>query len=299
MSPSRLFAAYLADLASRSTDHHAATVQRQLALILAHVPKLDPEGVVKFRAHRLKEDRVSHRTCNAELNALSACFDWGLGMKLVKENPFRRQIIKRLPETTKFLRKRRRALTDAEVKRFLRESCRRDAELARTHGMTMLWRTLIETGMRWSECVSLTGANVVGETIILPAERTKSGEPREIPIRPMLAAKLRRLARNGSPLFPTPTGQPWKWNHHTALRILRNTLKRADIQERDAFGNQVDIHSLRHTCCTRLVRSGVRRDLVMMMLGHSVPRAERVNARYAHITTEDLRRELRRKVWRL
>ena len=293
-----LAALYVADLRSRCSDTHASTVERQLGLILATVPRLSKLGVLEFRRKRIEEDGVSHRTANAEVKALSACFEWGLREAgVVKDNPYR--LIRQLPETAKFLRKRRRAMTDAEIRRFLKASCERDKDLCRTYEMTLLWRTLLETGMRWSECVSLTGADIERETIILPPERTKNGEGRAIPIRPSLAAKLKRRARNGSAIFPTPTGADWTWNHHTALRIFRNTLKRAEIPEKDTAGREIDIHACRHTFNTKLHRCGVRESLIDLMLGHSRPREKRTNRRYNHLDVEDLRRELRRKVWRL
>jgi len=295
---SRLFDLYMADLDSRCSRTHAHNVRQQLRRISERVPNLSPIALLAYRQDRIKIDGVSHRTANADIKALSSCFEWGLRAGLATENPYR--LIRRLPERQGDLRKRRRAMTDEEMSRFLRASCERDAELERDYEVTLLWRTFLETGMRWGELSMVTGAELHGETIILSPDRTKTREARSIPLRPALAAKLRRRARNGSPIFRTPRGSTWLNNRKTALCIFYDTLERADIPRVDAMGRSLDIHATRWSFISRAQRRGVPEPMIALMVGHAStrPGANVTTRGYTDLTVEDLRRELRRRMWR-
>jgi integrase len=86
----------------------------------------------------------------------------------------------------------------------------------------------------------------------------------------------RRL--NDRPRSPTPS---------RSRSVLRRILNRAGIARRDSAGRVVDIHALRHTAATVMVRRGVPLAVAQRILGHVSP--EMTARVYTHLEVEDLR----------
>ena len=71
------------------------------------------------------------------------------------------------------------------------------------------------------------------------------------------------------------------------MRIFDRLLDSAELEKIDASGQKLDIHALRHTYGTRLLRAGVGLHQVQKLMGHSSPE---LTARvYAHLVSDDLR----------
>ena len=101
-----------------------------------------------------------------------------------------------------------------------------------------------------------------------------------------------RLPKAHEPIFLSPEGRPWKWPTTNALRIFHRLLKAAEIRKVDAQGRRLVLHSLRHTCATRMARNGVPLIHAQRILGHSDPKT--TSAIYAHLDAEDLRSAVER-----
>lgn len=281
---------YLKDLATRASREYFANTTLLLGRIVRTIGALTPLAVLRFRQELIAEGR-SHRTANSYVKALSTCAEWARANGLLPSNPI--DGIRSLPERERDLRKLRRAMSDLEIRMFLLASARLDRW--RRHPMTPLFRTLIETGLRWHECVSLTGACIGDDVIVLPAALAKSGRSRVMPIRHGLCLELRRMAVNGSKIFKAPRGGDWAGNEGSALRIFYDTLIEAGIPRFDVHGRSLDIHALRYTCVSRMVRANVSEPIIQDYVGHA---NRMMTKRYTHLTADDARRELVKKMWR-
>lgn len=291
-SPKDLIDLYLSDLEGRASPAHFANVKCQLSNLLKRLQSFDPIRVLRYRTWRKSKGR-SNRTINAEVTALSTFYEWAKATRLVTENPI--DGIKCLPERACDLVKNRRAMTDAEIVRFLAASRRRDIECDREHPITPLFQTLIETGLRFGRCSSLLVDDLGKCAIYLRPQGGKSGPPRAIPIRPRLAAQLRKGAI-GPLLFVTPyTLSPWEGNRCTALRIFYDTLKAARIDRIDKAGRSLDLHALRWTAVTRLHRKGVDGTMIQKVVGHS---SRAMTDHYTHFSDGDVIRAWKLKVWK-
>jgi integrase len=89
-----------------------------------------------------------------------------------------------------------------------------------------------------------------------------------------------------------PAGGAWPADSKRALVQHERIPKRAAIDRRNAQGEVVDLHALRHTAATRYATSGVPITFVQKLLGHST--IELTARYYTHLDVEDVRRALER-----
>lgn len=318
---------YLGELASRASAKHVLNARARLERVLREVParrvsELRPLDVMRMRTKMLGEG-LSLRTTNLHVDTLRAMLNWAIEADLIAESPLRK--LKRLPEREATVRCRRRAMNDEEIDRFLAASeaddRANDQRLAgvktidsaskgalwalRRRGLRVpqapLWRAFVETGARYGELTRTTWADVDLEqqTLVLRADRTKSGKSRVIPLRARLVAELRalrdvhalvlkRIVAPQDRVFLSPEGAPWPMHTVNTMRIFNRVIEQAGIDRVDATGAKLDIHALRHTMASRLARSGVGLAQAQKLLGHSsVEMTARV---YTHLDLEDLRR---------
>lgn len=151
--------------------------------------------------------------------------------------------------------------------------------LAAKHGEDWLLplRLLAETGARVSEVCGLRGAHLVrdehGRTFA-SFEKTKSGQPRRVPILPRTACRLPRsevdarlfLNARGTPLTPG-----------TLRKRVRRLLEEAGLAHTiDPLDQQrqrtwvLDVHSFRRSFITHCSRAGVPKSICMAIVGHEL-----------------------------
>jgi integrase len=171
----------------------------------------------------------------------------------------------------------------------------------------ILVRALLETGARWGELTLATWADLDDGAALLTlrAENTKTEVERSIPIRRetcerLVAYRLECAELTGTMppasgrIFLSPKGQPWGDSTNFCKRVLRVAYERAGLLERDANGRlrsrdgyALHVHTLRHTCCTRLFNAGAEVPHVQQMLGHASPQMTlRI---YTHMKAEGAR----------
>ena len=150
-----------------------------------------------------------------------------------------------------------------------------DAEANYLIHMTLF---LLDTGLRAGEAI-LDPSQDLGDRIWLPHGTTKSGKGRTVPLTKrarsaldeILAspahARLRALKARSKEI---PTNHLGRW--------FRGACARAGI-------DGVTLHTLRHTCASRLVHAGVSLYTVKEWLGHS---SITVTERYAHLAPKNL-----------
>lgn len=139
---------------------------------------------------------------------------------------------------------------------------------------------LLDTGLRAGEAI-LDGSQDLGDSVWLPHGSTKSGRGRTVPLTPrarecldyILAspthARLRALRARTNPARPTT----WLG------RQFRAHIKTAGLPK------EITLHTLRHTCASRLVQAGESLYVVKEWLGHSTIT---VTERYAHLAPKNL-----------
>lgn len=116
----------------------------------------------------------------------------------------------------------------------------------------MCYHFLILTGLRRAEAEAL---------LELPPTITKSGKAEGVPLVPALADALRTYrgdAGSGDLVFPRVP----------SMEQFRRDLAAAGIEEADARGRKVVLHSLRHSLATMLVVHGVPMAFAQRILRH-------------------------------
>lgn len=282
----------------KAKDSIARMLGRVTATRVRDVRVID---LLRYRAERLGEG-VSNNTANDGPATLRAMLNFGVNSQLIAENPLRG--LKPLPIGEKHRRHIRRALSDDEIAKFLAaadDDDRRCAERApRTTRVPqrVLWQTLLETGARWGELTHATRADLDARRrcLTLRAATTKSGRSRTIPLRQELLDELlalkpihqtarRRVVQPTDRIFLTPDGADHDHATTGMRRVFRRVLEQAGIDRIDVHGKVIDIHSLRGTCASRLVRNGVSVAITQRILGHSSPTMKH----YVQIDVEDMR----------
>ena len=128
---------------------------------------------------------------------------------------------------------------------------------------------LLDTGMRFSEVFKATQRSAA-----LMLHDTKNGKPRSVPLTSRASAAWYGIV-NG-PHYARLAADPnaWAWVDHRWKQAV-------------AGGGCPDItlHTLRHTCASRLIQRGVDLFTVSKWLGHS---SVKVTERYAHLAPESL-----------
>jgi integrase len=256
------------------------------------VRDLSPEAVERYLARLVDDDaNLSARTINAPLVAVKAMLNWAVSTRRIPFNP-----LSCIKAVTGEKRKVRRALTEDEISRLLKAaqegplrrgmrsrqnrpkkdgsykaaplSLQQQAEYARSgRNSVMLYRLMIEAGLRLNEARSLRWADVdlPAATLNLRAETTKNGKASSLPLSPGLQTALQAWKDETQDESPVCVVRVTS----RALRCFDDDLMAARIEKRDAAGRTLDLHALRHTCGTRLVASGADIKTVQSNMRHS------------------------------
>lgn len=298
---------YLDDLRHRASERHVLNVKGKLERAIAdlgspRVRDVTPIAVLRFRGS-LVDSGLSHRTANCHVATLRALLSWAVEAGLIAENPILR--LKALPEGPKFTKRKRRALSEDEIARFLAAA---EADDSRCVAMfptprvpqAPLWRSFLETGCRYGELTQATWTDVDldARVLVLRGETTKAGRARAIPLGERLVDDLKglqfahhrvlgRAVGDADRIFLTPDGCGSPWHTSNLRRIFFRLIEEAGIDRVDSQGGQIDIHALRHTFASRLARNGVGIAQAQRLMGHADPK---LTARvYTHLGVEELR----------
>ena len=292
----RVQTAYLDHLQLHRRPNTYKSAKQSLEIVLGamgatRVSHLTVEGIERHQRQRLES--VSARTVNIETGTLKTMLNWAVEARLVQTNPLAR--VKRLRRDKK---KFRRALRPEEAVKLLaaaREHTPRYADV---------FLCALHTGLRKGELQALTWEDVDfdKDEIIVRGEVAKNHRARRIPISAELRARLESLRekplrvspiellvdrlkfrerRKGHPVdlgvlrkeaehlraegakrvFRTECGTPIG---NSLLKRLATAVKHAEIDKRG-----VDLHALRYTFGSWLVKNGVNIKLVSRLMGHA------------------------------
>lgn len=217
--------------------------------------------VERFKSRR-KAKGIEPVTINKDLAVLRLMFNVAAKGQLkrkINRNPIAG--IKRLKEPYKPIR----ILKDSEFQRLF-EAC--------SERLKPIVLCAFTTGMRRSEIAGLRWENIDFDTGYIHLEKTKTNEPRSIPINKLLFDDLKRLKKESKSdyVFPRPDGMPY-----TSKTTWRTPWLRA---LRASGIGRVRFHSLRHSfVSTLLVDEKEDFSTVMSLSGH---RDIRMLKHYAH-----------------
>jgi site-specific recombinase XerD len=229
-----------------------------------------PEDLRDYRQHLLSVRRRAPATINRRVSALRAFFAFLAARGEIPSNP-----AARLPGVRQ-ARAAPKALSDAELRRLLREARRSSNPL---HRAVIL--LLAHTGLRGSELCALRLSDVAlserkGKIVV----RGKGEKVREVP----LNAEAREALREWLSVRPTApddalfVGRRGRLTPSGVWRIVREYARRAGVEAHP--------HTLRHTFATRLLReAGADLVTVAEILGHE---SLNTTARYTRPSERDL-----------
>lgn len=204
--------------------------------------------------YRARTQVVARATANNELNCLKSVFAEAIEAGLVASNP---------AAPVKAVRannERVRRLTDSELTEMFTAAATLWAQ-----GEIFVW-LLYWTGMRFEEAQSIEWYQVNFELKLIDLPKTKTGNPRTVPIRRELLPKLERW-------FDKHGDQPWVFpgkpdaDGETSMvsnTPLRNAWK---LMLERAGVTDVTPHDLRHHFAKRLIDEGLEPRIVMRVMG--------------------------------
>ncbi len=226
---------------------------------------LDAPLVASFLDHLERERGNTITTRNNRLAAVHSLFGWA-----ALRHPEHAASIQRVLAIPSKRAERNIVtfLTEDEVDALLGACDRATWTGRRDHAMLVLF---VQTGLRISEMVSLTCADVALGTGAHVSCSGKGRKLRQTPLVPLTIAVLKTWLseRGGSPsqpLFPTSTGRRLSRDaieHRISLCATRAASTCPQIGTK-----HVTAHTLRHTCAMSLLRSGVPIAVIALWLGH-------------------------------
>jgi integrase len=213
--------------------------------------EITKQEIVRWLTERAEERNWKPSSSN-RWQALSLIFRVGIDNEKITRNPAAG--IKRKTENND----RVRFLSDSEEHALL------DATDPRFHSHLLL---SIHTGIRMSEQYGMKWKQVDFERRQLYLPRTKSGDPRDVPLNGTALAALEELhsASDGDFVFPNAES-PHGW--------FLGAVGRAALKD-------YTWHCNRHTFASRLVKAGADLHTVGELLGH---RTAQMTKRYAHLS---------------
>lgn len=185
------------------------------------------------------------RRVHAHLHRL---FRWSVGRGIIEASP-----MADLPKPGAAV-KRDRVLSDAELSAIWK------ASTSTAWPFGPLFRILILTGARREEIGALRWSEIDGDVIRLTGDRTKNGEPHDIPLSPEAMAIIEGLPRVARSEFVfSTTGQTPVSGWSRAKALL------------DAAAGEIApwrLHDIRRTVATGLQRLGFSLQVIEAVLGH-------------------------------
>lgn len=225
--------------------------------------ELATENVREFKTHCRSELLYKNGTINRKLAALSKLCTWARGVK-----GFQFKWGLPLIEYEKENNKR-----EFVVSKELQSKLLLTARLNYRDDEADLWECLILTGCRVSELLNLTWDKIKDGFMHLVD--TKTGDDRFVPIFEEVERILTKRKLMG-------LEKPFPLSIHAVEHAWGMVRKKLGMEHEKDFV----IHSLRHTCITRLLKKKIGIEVVQKIAGH---KDIRMTQRYNHPTKDDLK----------
>jgi integrase len=235
--------------------------------------KLTPNGTIRTTA-----------TVNREMSCLRHIFSKAIEWELIETNPFKKGRSLIMKENNARLR----YLSEDEISRLL-AACN-------PHVKNVVICAL-NTGMRRGEILGLKWTHIRNGFIYL--QKTKTDEPRQIPINEALEALFSSIKKTQSPgtenVFTFSLKKKWKGpeqpEHRPGLKVINFVAENPVQGVKSAFKAALTragivnfrFHDLRHTFASHMIMRGASLKEVQEILGH---KTMTMTLRYAHLSQE-------------
>ena len=229
-----------------------------------------------------KRAGVAPKTLSVDLRTLSGAFNVARKLELVLANPVDHAL----------------AIRPLVVSSSRRECFEPDQIAALLQSAQGDWKTMVllgyYTGARLSDCANMKWQNVDLVQGVLDFTTQKTGTRVVVPIHPVLASHLERLASTDRPetfLCPALAGKRTCGNNGLSAQFGR-VPERAGIDAETEPGlgirrfNLLSFHSLRHSFNSALANAGVDQETRMRLTGHN---SIAVNGDYTHLELPKLK----------
>lgn len=249
--------------------YNSQTLSRILGPV--YLDEIDRRALADFISAR-KRTGVADATIRRDLAFLGSMFTMAERWGWVDTSPVTKAVKKVLRES----RPRTRYLTQAEFDRLYE---------AASEPLRPILVLAVETGLRKTELLGLTIADIDLQRRELHLETTKAGRPRQVPLSrkalTVIRDLLERRARPRSAFLLHGAGGDRVGDPRKAFD---SACRRAGIRD-------FRWHDLRHTFASWWVQGGGDIYRLSRVLGHSTLQ---MTARYGHLRTDDLHEELER-----
>jgi integrase/recombinase XerD len=227
--------------------------------------------IVKRRAEGLKSS-----TLHVQAAALVTWLSWLSGEGVIDDIDWHKRIEKVKLETREPV-----CLTPIQCSQLLQAADREHhtSQLVRYRELAMLY-LLLDTGMRESELISIRLCDVELENRLIHLPHTKNGHERRVyfsaETKRQLCKYLTERGHKGEYLWLTRENKPP--SRTLVLQMVKRIGYRAGI-------SRLNVHALRHTFATMVLRNGMNPCCAQAILGHA---DIRTTMRYVHLLDEDV-----------
>ena len=235
--------------------------------------QLDAPTLGAFLEHLETERGNSARTRNVRLAAVHSFFNY-----CALRHPEHAALIARVLAIPAKRSEKRIVtfLSPDEIKVLLRSPDRSTWAGRRDHALLL---TAVQTGLRVSELLALTCADVQLGTGAYLRTLGKGRKERVTPLTSQTVAVLRvwmreRAGQPADPLFPTRNGRPL--TRDAVERRLAKHLQAAQRNCPTLRSKRVSMHVLRHTAAMMLLTAGVDTSTIALWLGHEQERTTHI-----------------------
>jgi len=241
----------------RVKKHGLRKLFAHIRRLLERDPKLaDLQPDIVRRAMKREHDAgLSARSCNGIRKEAVAFCNWLTREGRVDLAGFGKRVSKFDEALDR--RRERRVLTDSELARLF--------AVAASKGRTLWYEMAYYAGMRRGELCRVTWADVDLQTGVLRIRNQKAGRIDEVAIHPALATSL-AAAREASGVA---AGSKRVFDNPVSGEVRLRDFKDAGIATVDSDGRYADLHALRTTLCTALLRAGTPPTVVQRIMRHS------------------------------
>lgn len=142
----------------------------------------------------------------------------------------------------------------------------------------MCLTTIYSCGLRLSEGLTLTVADIDSQRMVVRVRQGKGGRDRYVPLADRTLALLREYWRSHRPT------RPWLFpNRDGTEPLCPSSVQRtfAAVVRASALEKHASVHTLRHSYATHLLECGVHLRVIQELLGHQSPKTTAI---YTHIT---------------
>jgi integrase len=236
----------------------------------------------------LKDQGLSHQTCNHLLSNLRTILGEAMRRGIIASNPA--DAIKPLAKDSKT----RGILAVDEVKTLFGPNAGVDYWTTSTYSLANL--TAATTGMRMGEIQALRWCDIGKDRITVRhswdrrfgLKTTKTAKERVIPLAPALRSQLLLLSANRTPeafVFSNTRGET-PVHEDPLLGSFYGALEKIGIDEAGRKERNITFHSWRHFFNTFLRKKGIHDSKVQMVTGHS---SQDMTEHYTHFDIDDLK----------